>query len=151
MGSSLVLFSAIALGGITLLAITNVCLLPTVPTWYSGWTLFQLVMTAFVVGTPLTLLLINLQGGWQQATRIQATEVFVIVVTLAGSALFIYTLNQIANPVVINYHPALLAVRFILLTFALSVLILMISQNSTKSMLRPAISFVIVLTSELCG
>lgn len=147
-----VLMGSVALGALLLLAIANVYTLSTVPAWNSGWTVFQFVMTAFVLGIPLAALMINLQANWLTATRaLGSMAALSLVVALVGIAMQLFWLAQLGSVNFFDYHYGLMAARLLLLMLGLGVLVIAGSRNADNPRLWAGISVVLVLAAELSG
>ncbi|MFK0569498.1 dimethyl sulfoxide reductase anchor subunit family protein [Endozoicomonas sp.] len=157
----LVLTGAMGLGILLLLAIANVYTLTTVPAWNSGWTIFQFVMTAFVIGLPAAALLLRSQsaklGTFQKNTdRALATLGFVTLgLVLVGYSLYLFWLGQVELPVnplgLMDYHGSLILARLGLLFAGLGVWVIAATRGSNSGVGLAAVSTVLVLTAELCG
>ena len=157
----LVLAAAMALGLALLWAIANVYTLATVPTWNSGWTIFQFVMTAFVVGIPAAALLLRMQagnlGGFQKnADRALATLGFIVLgLVMVGYPLYLFWLGQMdlaLNPLVLmDYHGGLMLARLALLYAGLGIWVIGATRGNNTATGLAAVSTVMVLIAELCG
>ena len=157
----LVLAGAMGLGVLLLLAIANVYTLATVPAWNSGWTIFQFVMTAFVVGVPAAALMLRSQsatlGAFQKNTdRALATSGFITLgLVLVGYPLYLFWLGQVdlpANPLgLFDYHGSLMLARLGLLFAGLGVWVIAATRGNNSAVGLAAVSTVLVLTAELCG
>ncbi|WP_299729656.1 DmsC/YnfH family molybdoenzyme membrane anchor subunit [uncultured Endozoicomonas sp.] len=157
----LVLAGAMALGVLLLLAIANVYTLATVPAWNSGWTIFQFVMTAFVVGIPAAALLLRSQstllGAYQKnADRALATLGFLVMgIVLVGYPLYLFWLGQVDLPVnplgLFEYHGSLMLARLALLFVGMGLWVISATRGSNTAAGLTAISTVLVLIAELCG
>ncbi|WP_422462173.1 dimethyl sulfoxide reductase anchor subunit family protein [Endozoicomonas sp. ALB115] len=157
----LVLAGAMVLGVLLLLAIANVYTLATVPAWNSGWTIFQFVMTAFVVGIPAAALMLRSQsaslGAFQKNTdRALATLGFITLgLVLVGYPLYLFWLGQVdlfANPLgLFDYHGRLMLARLGLLFAGLGVWVMAATRGNNSSAGLAGVSTVLVLTAELCG
>ncbi|WP_422449820.1 dimethyl sulfoxide reductase anchor subunit family protein [Endozoicomonas sp. ALB091] len=157
----LVLAGAMVLGVLLLLAIANVYTLATVPAWNSGWTIFQFVMTAFVVGIPAAALMLRSQsaslGAFQKnADRALATLGFIALgLVLVGYPLYLFWLGQVdlpANPLgLFDYHGRLMLARLGLLFAGLGVWVMAATRGNNSAAGLAGLSTVLVLTAELCG
>lgn len=157
----LVLAGAMGLGVLLLLAIANVYTLATVPAWNSGWTIFQFVMTAFVVGIPAAALMLRSQsaklGTFQKNTdRALGTLGFITLgLVLVGYPLYLFWLGQVDLPVnplgLFDYHGSLMLARLGLLFAGLGVWVIAATRGSNSAVGLAAVSTVLVLTAELCG
>lgn len=155
----LVLTGAMALGVALLLAIANVYTLDTVPAWNSGWTIFQFIMTAFVVGIPAAALMLRTQsatlGAFQKnADRALATLGFITLgLVLVAYPLYLFWLGQVdlpTNPLV-DYHGSLMLARLGLLFAGMGVWVIGATRGSNTVVGLTALSTVLVLVAELCG
>lgn len=157
----LVLAGAMGLGVLLLLAIANVYTLATVPAWNSGWTIFQFVMTAFVVGIPAAALMLRSQsaslGAFQKnADRALATLGFITLgLVLVGYPLYLFWLGQVdlpANPFgLFDYHGRLILARLALLFAGLGVWVMAATRGNNTAVGLAAVSTALVLAAELCG
>ncbi|WP_067582308.1 dimethyl sulfoxide reductase anchor subunit family protein [Endozoicomonas ascidiicola] len=157
----LVLVGAMGLGVLLLLAIANVYTLATVPAWNSGWTVFQFVMTAFVVGIPAAALMLRTQsvllGAYQKnADRALATLGFLVMgVVLVGYPLYLFWLGQVdlpANPLgLFEYHSSLMLARLALLFVGMGLWVISATRGSNAVVGLTAFSIIMVLIAELCG
>lgn len=157
----LVLAGAMALGLALLWAISNVYTLDTVPTWNSGWTTFQFVMTAFVVGIPAAALLLRMQagnlGGFQKnADRALATVGFIVLgLVMVGYPLYLFWLGQMdlaLSPLaLLDYHGGLVLARLALLYAGLGIWVIGATRGNNTATGLAAVSTVMVLIAELCG
>ncbi|WP_299729664.1 DmsC/YnfH family molybdoenzyme membrane anchor subunit [uncultured Endozoicomonas sp.] len=157
----LVLAGAMGLGVLLLLAIANVYTLATVPAWNSGWTVFQFVMTAFVVGIPAAALMLRTQsvllGAYQKnADRALATLGFLVMgVVLVGYPLYLFWLGQVdlpANPLgLFEYHGSLMLARLALLFVGMGLWVISATRGSNAVVGLTAFSTIMVLMAELCG
>ena len=157
----LVLAGAMVLGVLLLLAIANVYTLATVPAWNSGWTIFQFVMTAFVVGLPAAALLLRSQsvtlGTFQKHTdRALATLGFITLgLVLVGYPLYLFWLGQVdlpANPLgLFDYHGRLMLARLGLLFAGLGVWVMAATRGNNSSAGLAGVCTFLALTAELCG
>ena len=157
----LVLAAAMALGLALLWAIANVYTLDTVPSWNSGWTTFQFVMTAFVVGIPAAALLLRMQagnlGGFQKnADRALATLGFIVLgLVMVGYPLYLFWLGQmdlVLNPLaLLDYHGGLMLARLALLYAGLGIWVIGATRGNNTATGLAAVSTVMVLIAELCG
>ncbi|WP_163387893.1 dimethyl sulfoxide reductase anchor subunit family protein [Endozoicomonas acroporae] len=157
----LVLAGAMVLGVLLLLAIANVYTLATVPAWNSGWTIFQFVMTAFVVGIPAAALMLRSQsatlGAFQKnADRALAALGFITLgLVLVGYPLYLFWLGQVdlpANPLgLFDYHGRLMLARLGLLFAGLGVWVMAATRGNNSAAGLAGVSTVLVLTAELCG
>ncbi|USE36459.1 DmsC/YnfH family molybdoenzyme membrane anchor subunit [Endozoicomonas sp. SCSIO W0465] len=161
----LVLAGAMGLGVLLLLAIANVYTLATVPAWNSGWTIFQFVMTAFVVGIPAAALMLRSQsatlGAFQKAyqervDRALATLGFITLgLVLVCYPLYLFWLGQVdlpANPLgLFDYHGSLMLARLGLLFAGLGIWVIAATRGNNSAVGLAAVSTVLVLTAELCG
>ena len=157
----LVLAGAMALGLALLWAIANVYTLDTVPTWNSGWTTFQFVMTAFVVGIPAAALLLRMQAGnlgvfQKNADRALATVGFIALgLVMVGYPLYLFWLGQMdlaLNPLaLLDYHGGLVLARLALLYAGLGIWVIGATRGNNTATGLAAVSTVMVLIAELCG
>ena len=157
----LVLAGAMALGLALLWAIANVYTLDTVPTWNSGWTTFQFVMTAFVVGIPAAALLLRMQAGnlgvfQKNADRALATVGFIALgLVMVGYPLYLFWLGQMdlaLNPLALqDYHGGLMLARLALLYAGLGIWVIGATRGNNTATGLAAVSTVMVLIAELCG
>ena len=157
----LVLAGAMGLGVLLLLAIANVYTLNTVPTWDSGWTVFQYVITAAVVGFPATATALRSQSGKlgkYQSTcdRAMATcGTITLGLTMIGFPLFLFWLGQLDLNTnlftLMGYHSSLLLARLTLLFFGLSLWIIAATRGNNSSTGLAALSLGMVFVSEILG
>ena len=155
----LVLVAAMALGLALLLAIANVYTLDTVPAWHSGWTIFQFVLTAFVVGLPAAALLLRAKAGglgmYQKNTdRALATLSFMVLgVALTAYPLYVFWLGQLDASLLgrFDYHTGLVLARTALLFVGLGCWIISATRGNNNGVVLATVSTVMVLIAELCG
>jgi len=155
----LVLAGAMGLGVMLVLAIANVYTLATVPTWDSFWTVFQFVLTAFVVGLPMAALVLRAGatglGVYQKNTdRALATLGFIALgVALAAYPLYVFWLGQVDASLLsrFDYHATLILTRGALLSAGLGLWIIAATRGNNTSVVVSAVSTVLVLVAEVCG
>ena len=157
----LVLPVAMLSGLVFILAFTNVYTLKTVPTWNSGWTFFQFLMTAAVIGPVGAGALLR----WQSAAagRVQMTAdkalatvgLMALIVSVTGYTGYLFWLGQLtvhANPLaVMDYHPVMAMVRIALLMTGLISSAVSSMRGNHKATGVGAICFLMVVAAELMG
>ncbi len=155
----LVLAAAMGLGVALLLAIANVYTLDTVPTWNSFWTVFQFVLTAFVVGLPMAALVLRAGatglGVYQRnADRALATLGFIALgVAMAAYPLYVFWLGQVDASLLsrFDYHATLILAHTALLFAGLGFWIISATRGNNTGVALAATSTVLVLIAEICG
>ena len=154
------LMLAMILGVVFLLAITNVYTLDTVPTWNSGWTAFQFMATAGVLGMIGAAVLIQFQSGTageysRKANRVLAvTGIVATVIAVVGIPMFLGFLGQLQlfeNPLGLReYHNTLLMLRTLMLCVGMAIWVVpALSGKSSK--VSVIAGMLLVLAAELAG
>ncbi len=158
---NLVLLGAMVLGILLIVAIAHVYTLETVPTWNSGWTLFQFLMTAGIVGpvAAITLLRWQQQEVGEQYTKIitnalAVAGVMLIVVAATGYVGYLFwlgTLPTLTNPfTLLSYGQTLVMVRIFLMLCG--VLTLAVSTiRGGKGPILATVCLALVLLAECAG
>ena len=155
----LVLVAAMGLGCALLLAIANVYTLGTVPPWNSGWTIFQFVLTTFVVGLPAAALVLRAGAGelgiyQKNSDRALATLSFIVLgVAMTAYPLYLFWLGQLDASLLgrFDYHTTLVLARAALLFMGLGCWIISATRGNNSGVVLAAFSTVLVLVAELCG
>ncbi|WP_263078193.1 dimethyl sulfoxide reductase anchor subunit [Endozoicomonas sp. Mp262] len=157
----LVLAAAMVIGVLLLLAIANVYTLATVPTWNSGWTVFQFVLPAAIVGLPAAAMLLRSQseklGKFQKNSdrALATTAMIALGVAVIGFSLYLFWLGQLHLPInpfsLMDYHGQLLLIRMVLLFLGLSCWIVSAMRGNNAHTGISAFSLVLVVGSEICG
>ena len=157
----LILSMALLTAVIALLNIADAYLLASVPTWASGWTVFQFLMSSVVIGIPATAMVLrrksDVLGLFQkQSDKALATLAMMVLGTMVTALpLFLFWLGQLdltVNLFQLNaYHMPLLTARISLLFFGLSCWVVSAMRGNTSHTGLTAFSVLMVLTSELCG
>lgn len=151
---------AMILGVVFMLAIANVYTLETVPTWNSGWTTFQFLATAGVLGMIGAAVLIQFQSNSvseyaQKANRVLAVTGIVAtmfaVVTIPMFLGFLGQLELFDNPLNLrDYHNTLLMLRTLMLCAGMAIWVVpALAENSGKG--SAIVGMLLVLTAELAG
>ena len=157
----LVLIIAMILGVILIKAIANVYTLPTIPTWDTGWTTFQFMMTAAVAGPVGAALLLRLEGNTLGQAQLFAdkalalTGAVLMTIAVAGWAGYLVWLGQLPLPVnpftIVGYQADLVLARTALLMAGLLIWIVSALIGSNRSVSANLLAFGLVVTSELLG
>ena len=156
-----VLVLAMILGVVLIKAIASVYTLATVPTWNSGWTAFQFMMTAAVAGPLGAATLLRLESG--ALGNIQAagdkalatTGCILLTTTVAGYVGYLFWLGQL--PLSTNlfmgadYHLNLLVARVALLVAGLLIWVASAMRGFNRNMTVAGCSLVMVVSAELLG
>lgn len=155
----LVLAAAMGLGVALSLAIANVYTLDTVLAWDSNWTIFQFLLTPFVVGLPAAALVLRVSatvlGRYQKNTdRALATLGFIALgVALTAYPLYLFWLGQLDASLLgrFDYHTNLVLARAGLLFTGLGCWVISACRGNNTGIGLVAVSTVLVLVAELCG
>ncbi|MDR9827267.1 DmsC/YnfH family molybdoenzyme membrane anchor subunit [Vibrio sp. FNV 38] len=150
---------AMVLGIVFILAIANVYTLATVPTWSTGFTPFQFLMTAAVVGpiaaTCVLAVQMPINEDVQQSSQKLLTNIagLFTVVALVGYTAYLVWLGQLnltSNPFdVVNNALVIISSRVGLLVAGLLLWFAMRSSTQRNSLL--IVSFVLIICSEFAG
>lgn len=151
---------AMVLGVVFMLAIANVYTLDTVPTWNSGWTTFQFLATAGVLGMIGSAVLVQLQSRsateyTQKANRTLAViGVVATVIAVIGIPMFLGFLGQLRlseNPLGLrDYHNQLLMLRTLMLCAGMAIWVVpALAGKSGKG--AAILGLMLVLAAELAG
>ena len=157
----IVLLAAMMLGVALIKAIANVYTLETVPTWNSGWTTFQFMMTAAVAGPVGAAALLRWEAGTIGSLQVSAdkalatTACMMLTVTLAGYAGYLFWLGQLplsVNPFTLfDYHQTLVVTRVALLMMGVLIWAITAMRGANKNILTTTLAVVLVIISELLG
>ena len=157
----IVLLAAMALGAALIKAIANVYSLETVPTWNSGWTTFQFMMTAAVAGPAGAAALLRWESKTIGSLQISAdkalatTGCIMLTVAMAGYAGYLFWLGQLplgVNPFTLfDYHSSLVVARVALLMAGMLVWATTATRGSNKNAAVAATAFKMIVISELLG
>jgi anaerobic dimethyl sulfoxide reductase subunit C (anchor subunit)/Tat-targeted selenate reductase subunit YnfH len=152
---------AMILGVVFILAFVNVYTLKTVPTWNSGWTLFQFFMTAAVVGPVAASAILRWQAGTLGAVQATVDKVLAsfsllsLIISMVGFAGYLFWLGQLqvhGNPLaVMGYHQILTMVRIALLTTGVIIPAVSAMRGNHKATGITVFGFLMVLVAELMG
>lgn len=157
----LVLVVAMALGIVLIFAIANVYTLETVPTWNSGWTAFQFLMTAAVIGPVGAAVLLRWEADSLGSMQISADNalatsgVMALVVTVTGYVGYLFWLGQLAPAVnvfgMMDYHSSLIIGRIGWLMAGMLIWATTAMRNSNKNTPTAVVCLLMVLAAELAG
>lgn len=148
-------------GLVFILAFTNVYTLETVPTWNSGWTFFQFLMSAAVIGPVGALMLLRCKAS--DAGRVQVVAdkalatagLMTLLVSVTGYTGFLIWLGQLdthMNPLaVMDYHPMMLMARVALLMTGVIAVAVSALRGQNHSLMTAVICFLMVVVAELMG
>ena len=152
---------AMILGGWFVMSIAKVYTLATVPTWNSGWTTFQFLMTAAVVGPVGAATLLRAEGNQMGSLQVSAdkalatTACMILTAAVAGYAGYLFWLGQLSlttNPfAMMAYHPQLVMGRVALLMAGILIWAIGAMRGSNKNVAPAAAGFLMVLVAELTG
>ena len=157
----IVLLVAMALGVALIKAIANVYTLETVPTWNSGWTTFQFMMTAALAGPVGAAALLRWETKTIGSLQVSAdkalatTGCMMLTVAIAGYAGYLFWLGQLSltvNPFTLfDYHLNLVVARVALLMVGLLIWAITAMRGANKNTGAAAMAFALVVVSELLG
>ena len=157
----IVLVAAMVLGVVFVKAIASVYTLATVPTWDSGWTTFQFMMTAAIAGPVGAAALMRLESGDLCVIQVAAdkalatTGCMLLAVAVAGYAGYLFWLGQLtlsANTFMMaDYHLALVMARIALLMAGVLVWAVAAMRGSNRNVATAASAFAMVVAAELLG
>ncbi|MGR5165804.1 dimethyl sulfoxide reductase anchor subunit family protein [Vibrio astriarenae] len=155
----LLLPTAMALGIVFVLAIANVYTLATVPTWSTGFTPFQFLMTAAVVGPTAAAGVLSLQTAENDSANHSSQKLLsgiaatFAVVALTGYAAYLVWLGQLevsTTPFeVVNNAFGIIATRVGLLIAGVMIWLAIRSSAQRNTLLLASIA--LVLCSEFMG
>ncbi|MTI15348.1 dimethyl sulfoxide reductase anchor subunit family protein [Sansalvadorimonas verongulae] len=152
---------AMVLGLVLVYAIAQVYTLSTVPTWDSGWTLFQFLMTAGVIGPVGAMTLLRWQsasaGHYQKmADRGLATfglMMLVVAVTcFVGFVVYLGGLTLHSNPLaMMDYHSTLMLARVALMMVGVICAAVSATRGNHQVTGVAALCFLLVVVAEVMG
>ena len=152
---------AMVLGIVLVYAIAQVYTLTTVPTWDSGWTLFQFMMTAGVIGPVGTVALLRWQsanaGHFQKMVdRGLATFALMMLVVsvtcFVGFVIYLGGLSLHSNPLALmDYHSTLLMARVALVMTGVISVAVSATRGNHQATGVAAICFLLVVGAEILG
>ncbi|CAM3550999.1 dimethyl sulfoxide reductase anchor subunit family protein [Parendozoicomonas haliclonae] len=158
---NLVLLGGMAAGILFILLIAQVYTLKTVPTWNSGWTSFQFLMTAFVVGPIAAIALLRAQAKELgdhvvklSTNGLAVTNMIALAISMTGYVGYLFWLGQVSvfgNPFEhLGYGQLLGMLRTGLMMFAVMALSISTLRGG-KSPVCGIVSLVAVLAAEIAG
>ncbi|PJE78471.1 Anaerobic dimethyl sulfoxide reductase chain C [invertebrate metagenome] len=156
-----VLFLAMVMAIVLVIAISHVYTLDTVPTWNSGWTLFQFAMTATILGLPAAATALRYQsdklGVFQRNSdkALATLGLLAMGASLIGFALYLFWMGQLTLPVnpftAMEYHSRLLAARLVLLFLGMSLWVVSSLRGNNGTIKIAGWGTALILFSELAG
>ncbi|MGR5066290.1 dimethyl sulfoxide reductase anchor subunit family protein [Photobacterium sp. DNB22_13_2] len=152
---------AMGLGIVFVLAIANVYTLATVPTWSTGFTPFQFLMTAAVVGPVAAAFILRAQSALDHEAPAQTERGLALsaalftLIALTGYAAYLVWLGRLDvsfNPFdVVSNSVSLIAARIGLLFAGLALWLMSNAKVKAQSTSFLFLSFALILSSELVG
>lgn len=152
---------AMILGVVFILLIANVYTLETVPTWNTGWTRFQFLMTAAVTGPVAAAAILRLLSGelghvQSMADKALATCGWIaLVVAMTGYAGYLFWLGQldvVGNPFAMaDYHLNLVMARSALLMAGMMFWVVSALRGHCQHAVVAIVGLLMVLAAELAG
>ena len=157
----LVLVIAMVLGVLLVRAIANVYTLETVPTWNSGWTTFQFMITAAAVGPVGAAALLRWESARLGSLQVYAdkalatTGCMTLTLAVTGYAGYLFWLGQLTLSTnlftMMDYHLTLVTARIALLMIGMLVWAATAMRGSNKNVATAGVCFLLVTGSELAG
>ncbi len=145
------------LGVVFLLAISHVYTLETVPTWNSGWTMFQFLATAGVLGvtgTAVVAQLTNVPAKHIGHRMLPVLGVITSIIVMVGVPMFLMFLGQLHwfdNALGLrDYHSHLLLLRTALLCIGMALWVIPALRGQTSKGMTIT-GLLLVLMAELAG
>ena len=157
----LVLLAAMVLGVVFILLIAQVYTLATVPTWNSGWTSFQFLMTAGVIGPMAAVTALRWQQNavGEQYTKVitnglSVANIMMMVIAITGYVGYLFWLASLeahSNPLTMVDGAATVAMVRVFLMMATILTVAIGTIRGSKSKIIPSVAVVLLLLTEIVG